>query len=218
MTRQETRQQRRARQRGGAARRRTWPLIVAVLAVVGAAATVAVLGSDAGVDGGIPTELPTVTGAGLVPLPETGPDPAVGTPAPTATGPALLSDASVVVPAREQATLTVVLAHWCSHCRAEVPELVGWLERGGLPGGIAVRAVVSGNSPTRPNWPPDAWLEREGWTAPALYDADDRVADALGWTGTPFFVVTDAEGAVVARVAGALSIPQVEALLDPVAG
>lgn len=99
----------------------------------------------------------------------------------------------------------VFLAHWCSHCQAEVPEVVAWLQSGGLTDGVALVGIATAEDPLRANHPPDAWLERENWPAPILVDdAQSSAAAAYGVSGFPYWVFIDADGNVAARVSGRL--------------
>jgi hypothetical protein len=62
-----------------------------------------------------------------------------------------------------------------------------------------------------PNYPPSAWLEREGWTSPVV--VDDRastVGATFGVTGYPYFVFVDGNGRVAHRASGELPISYIE--------
>ena len=66
----------------------------------------------------------------------------------------------------------------------------------------------------RPNYPPSAWLAREGFTIPTLADdAKSSAASAYGLTSFPYFVAMDAKGNVVARVSGELTEAQFDDLV-----
>ena len=72
-------------------------------------------------------------------------------------------------------------------------------------------AVATGTDPKRPNVPPSAWLEEEGWSQPVLADGDAyEVGTAYGLTSFPFWVFVDADGTVVARDSGELSPEQLD--------
>jgi thiol-disulfide isomerase/thioredoxin len=156
---------------------------------------------------------PVVAGSDLGPFGgDTAADPAVGDQAPTVTGADFAGD-PVAVGTGEGPELVVFLASWCPHCQAELPELVGWLEAGGLPDGVRLTAVVTGLDPRRPNWPPQAWLDAEGYRGAVLVDdAEGRAAAAFGLSGTPFWVALDGDGTVVARAAGAVGMEAVAQL------
>jgi thiol-disulfide isomerase/thioredoxin len=142
---------------------------------------------------------PQVTGDALPPFAAEGGDPALGTAAPVTTGAGFDGTAATIGEGDE---LVVFLASWCSFCREELPDLVEWLDAGNLPDGVTLTAVVTGLDPVAPNWPPQDWLAREGYTgAVVVDDADGSVASAYGMSGTPFWVAL-ADGEVVARAAG----------------
>jgi thiol-disulfide isomerase/thioredoxin len=95
---------------------------------------------------------------------------------------------------------------WCPHCQAELPNLVALDENGALDELDAV-VVLTGTTDTRPNYPPAAWLEREGWTGRVLVDDEDQpAAAAFGLTSYPYLVLVDADGEVIARSAGELGM------------
>jgi len=212
--------------KGRAAQSSRTPLIlvgvgVVVLAVLIAMMTVSGTGSSVTVE-----ELagsPQVQSDALPPFEgDPASDPAVGQPAPEVTGQGIDGSANagqdVTIGATGQPQLLVFLASWCPHCQAELPELVEWLDAGNLPDNVELTAVVTGLDSTRPNWPPNDWLEREGYTGQTIVDdADGTIAQTYGMSGTPFWVAIDGNGQVVARAAGQLPMQQVQALADALA-
>ena len=101
----------------------------------------------------------------------------------------------------------------------EVPRLAAWLRGGRGPLGVDVYAVASATKREAPNYPPSAWLKREGWPAPVLVDDEKGTAAmAVGLSGYPFFVLVDRAGAVVHRHSGETSIPELERLIARVRG
>jgi hypothetical protein len=146
-----------------------------------------------------------VSGTALPAFTDPASDPAIGQPIPTLTGKDLAGDAISIGPG-DGPMVVVALAHWCSVCQAEVPVLVDYLESTGMPDGVRLVALSTGIDAARPNYPPSAWLEREGWTAPTMIDdASSRGLAALGMTAFPGFVFVDADGLVVQRHTGQLS-------------
>lgn len=135
-----------------------------------------------------------------LPRHEPGPtDPAEGAPAPTITG------ETVSVSPGSTPTIVLFLAHWCSHCQAEVPRLTDWVEANGMPVGIDVVAVATSSTPTQGNYPPSVWLESEDFPFPVIYDDEEGTAAiAYGLSAFPFWVVVDADGRVVDRFSGEL--------------
>jgi thiol-disulfide isomerase/thioredoxin len=145
-------------------------------------------------------------------------DAAVGQVPPTLEGKSFDGTPITIDPGDGQPKVVIFAAHWCPHCQAEVPRIVEWQQAGLLPDGVDVYGVSTGTTSTRPNYPPSAWLEREGWPFPTMADAADNVAaQAWGLSSYPFFVVLDADGKVVQRASGELTQEQFVALLDSVA-
>jgi thiol-disulfide isomerase/thioredoxin len=159
---------------------------------------------------------PFPQGAGGVADPAT--DPAVGQVAPTLEG-VSFDGAPVRVAADGTPRLVLFLAHWCPHCQVEVTKIQQMVDEGRLPDGVEVVAVSTSASPGRPNYPPSAWLEREGWSSPVLVDDGASAAgQAFGLTSFPYGVYLDGDNRVVVRTAGALDPALVELLLAQLAG
>ena len=111
-----------------------------------------------------------------------------------------------------------LFAHWCSHCQREVPRTVAWLAANELPGDVELVAVSTAVDARLGNYPPSAWLAREGWPLQVLVDDQvGSIATALGMSGFPFWVAVGADGTVVARQSGELTAGEFEALLDAAA-
>lgn len=143
-----------------------------------------------------------VSGGTLPALPTSGADPAVGKTIPTLTGIDLAGDAMTIGPDDGPAAI-VVLAHWCPHCQAEVPVLVNYLASTGMPEGVRLIGLSTSINRAQPNYPPSAWLEREGWNVPTMIDdAKSSGLAALGLRNFPGFVFIDANGRVVERRTG----------------
>ena len=96
------------------------------------------------------------------------------------------------------------LAHWCPHCQREVPAVQDYLNQYGLAEGVEFISVATAIDETRPNYPPDAWLESEGWTAPLIVDTDGSVGEAFGLTAFPYYVFVRKDFTVDFRIAGEL--------------
>ena len=141
-----------------------------------------------------------------------GADPALGLLAPTVVGQNFSGQSESIVPGKRAMVLAFV-AHWCPHCQREVPKLADWA-RGGKRNSIDVRVIATSTQKDLPNYPPSAWLAKEGLDAPTLADdAGGTAANAYGLTSFPFFVAIDAQGKVVARASGELSEAQFDALI-----
>lgn len=109
----------------------------------------------------------------------------------------------------------VFLAHWCPHCQKEVDLLVPWLaETGGIEG-ISLYSIATAIDPTRGNYPPSEWLEREGWNVPVIVDDGQiSVFRAYGGAAFPFWVFVNSDGSVALRVAGELEIDELVEILE----
>ena len=158
---------------------------------------------------------PSITGDALPPaLEDPASDPMLGAPVPLVEG-SDLTGAAQRIGDGEGPELEMFVASWCPACQQELPEVVSWMDEGGLPVEVELTAVVTGLDSSRPNWPPDAWLTEEGYTGEVLVDdAEGSVAQAYGLTGTPFWVALNDDGEVVARIAGLLDTTQMTALAE----
>lgn len=155
-----------------------------------------------------------VEGEALAPLVDGGGDLSVGSPAPVVTGQDF-AGAEVVVGAPGRAQVLVFLASWCPVCQRELPGIVEAVAGGALPEDVELVAVVTSLDASRPNWPPQDWLDTEGYVGTVLRDdAAGTVARTFGMTGTPFWVVIDANGTVVSRVGGYVEPTDLPALFD----
>lgn len=143
-----------------------------------------------------------ITGTALPAFSGSGTDAAVGTEIPTLTGTDLAGNPLTIGP-DDGPMAIAILAHWCPHCQAEVPVIVDFLESTGMPDGVRLIGLSTSINRTQPNYPPSAWLEREGWTAPTMVDdANNRALAALGVRNFPGFVFVDADGRVAQRATG----------------
>ena len=192
---------------------------VAVLALIAAVVISQVGGDDTAVPEGTEQTQPVVVEGDVLP-PSTGQgaDPGVGTVPPMLEGRSFDGSSVVIDPSDGTPKLVVFLAHHCPHCQAEVPRIVDWAAQGLVPAGVDVYGVATGTSSNRENYPPSAWLEREGWPFPTLADSDTyQAAEAWGLMAYPYFVALDGEGQVVARTTGELTQEQFTALLAAIA-
>ena len=123
----------------------------------------------------------------------------------------------LTLPTAGKPTLLLFIAHWCPHCQREVPQMQEWIDAGRLPEDVEVVAVATAIDRDRPNYPTSAWLDREGWTPPTIADADGSAAEAYGVDAFPFFVAIDADGTVVDRRSGELSLDEVTAMMTAAA-
>jgi thiol-disulfide isomerase/thioredoxin len=175
---------------------------------------------DGGGDGGggvAPAEVQpvTLTGAPLVPLPESGADPAVGVKAPGLSGYDFDGNPVVVDPSQGPVML-VFLAHWCPHCNREAPQLMAWKASGDVPDGLQVIGVTTAVSSERDHYPPSSWMRDEmKWDWPVLADsAENEAVVAFGASGFPFVVVLDTDGTVLSRWSGERGLEGIQESVD----
>lgn len=141
-------------------------------------------------------------------------DPVVGLAAPETVG-ADWEENEVRIEADGRPKIVLFLAHWCSHCQAEVPVVQSWLDAGNLPDDVDIYSVATSTDRLRPNWPPQDWLVDEGWTPPVVMDDEiGTVAASYGMAGTPFYVVLDGENNVVRRVSGEIGTAGLDVLVS----
>ena len=186
----------------------------------GAASSARPTTSAAASDGGsspgtAPGSAPVVTGAALPEFVDTAGDEAVGMTIPTVDG-ADFGGAPVSIALDGRPKVLLFLAHWCSHCQAEVPVMQDWADGGSAPDDVDIISIATAIDPAYPNYPPDAWLESEGWTFPVIVDEPGTVATAYGLTAFPFWVFVDGEGRVTGRMTGELAMNDLETIIDSI--
>jgi thiol-disulfide isomerase/thioredoxin len=161
---------------------------------------------------------PAVDGEALAPYARSGEDPATGAVAPIVSG-ADFDGRAVAIEHDGTPRAILFLAHWCSHCRAEVPRVTEWLQQTGGVEGVDLVSVVTATSTDAANYPPSSWLEQEAWPVPVILDdAQGSVHAAYGAGGFPYWVFLDGDGAVVFRSEGELTIAELEGYLRDLAG
>jgi len=208
-----------------------WIAAIVVVLVVGVVAIAVSRGSGSSGGGGASpsggTVVPNgdlnigkqivVTGTDLPTLPKDAPvaavDPAIGAAFPTIEGNQFDGKTLSIAPGKPM--IVMGLAHWCGNCQKEVPQLQKWLDENGMPSDVNLYAVATGNSSAQQNYPASDWLRREKWSVPTIVDTSDNIAArAMGLNAYPFFVVVDANGKVVYRVAGIQPTANWEAMLE----
>ena len=201
-------------------RRNRWALWGGLGLVVAIAVIIAVVSSGGGDDtqakaSSFETGDVTVSGTSLPQYDSSAAnDPAIGDTIPTLQGVSVFDGKPVTVAPNGKPQMVVFLAHWCPHCQAEVPELVE-LAKDGVFDGVDVTAVATGTNPDADNYPPSAWLEREGWPFAAMADSPTgAAAEAYGISAYPYFVMVDADGKVAARGTGEISPEQITANIE----
>lgn len=163
---------------------------------------------------GLPTTAPVdVKGAALPGYQGSGNDSGVGMPAPQVTG-TDFSRNPVSITNDGKPKAIVFLAHWCPHCRNEVPRVQSWIDSKGMPKDVNLFTVSTWADATKPNWPPGDWLRDEGWTMPTLVDdGSSSVGNAYGLKETPMWVFVGKEGKVLLRVTGEIETSELEKIL-----
>lgn len=133
-------------------------------------------------------------------------DPGLGLTAPTISGGDWQGNQYTIGPDGRPKIL-VFLAHWCPHCQNEVPVIQNWVDSGGLPDDVDLYALTVLSDQLRPKWPPQDWLEEEGWTLPTIMDDEEGSAVfAYGMRGTPFYVVLDGDNTNIGRFSGEVGV------------
>ena len=221
----------RAASNAGKGRSTTWIWIAVVVAVVVIGVVVIAVGRGSGgssASGGSSspsggTVVPNgkldygtiaVNGTPLPELQQGGADAAVGQTIPQISGSQFDGKQLDIVPNDGKPKIIMVVAHWCPHCRAEVPRIQQWLDDAGMPADVELVTIATSNNPANPNFPAADWLRREKWSVPTIVDDKQNQANsALGVSGFPFFIVTNGQGKVVYRTSGELTQDQWNALL-----
>jgi thiol-disulfide isomerase/thioredoxin len=194
--------------------------VVAVIAVVlgqGSPAPGASPSASSGSSGGavVPAGPPTITGSPLPTFTGALDDPAKGLAAPIVEGHDYAGNPVGIAPNGEP-IMVIFAAHWCAHCQREVPLIQDWVDAGRVPSDVDLVLVSTGIDPNAPNYPPEEWLARDGWTAPVIVDPTDTVAAAYGLASYPYFVILDGEGKVFARLNGEIPVSDLERILAAV--
>lgn len=160
----------------------------------------------------------TTTGDALPALPDSGDDPAVGKTIPTVTGESF-DGSTVTIGPDDGAKVLMFVAHWCPHCQREVPLVMQHLKDQPMPDDVELEIISTAVKPSADNYPPSSWLEREGWKGTVLADSEgSEAATAFGLPGFPYFVAVDADGKVVARSSGEISMDQFDQLVKAAQG
>lgn len=156
----------------------------------------------------------TVEGTNLPVLPSGAADPAVGFTAPTVSGEDFDGNEITIGP-DGRAKVIVLLAHWCPHCQVEVPVIQQWIAAGGLPTGVDLygATVLTNRVRDGSTWPPQDWLDGEGWTSPTIKDDQSgSIVAAYGMTGTPTYVVLGPDNENLGRLSGEVGVQGLNAL------
>ncbi len=208
-----------ASQKKSAPEKRSFPILGVVFGAVALLLIAAVVFSpEESIGSGGEYGEVTVSGDGLPPMPGgqsvVAADPAAGLVAPEITG-VDFDDNTVGISHDGTPKAIVFLAHWCSHCQAEVPRVQSWLDStGGVPG-VEVMSVTTSASSGQPNWPPSSWIDREGWTPTNIRDdSDSTVLRAYGGSSFPYWVFLNGDGTVAFRTAGQTDVATLQSVMQ----
>lgn len=170
------------------------------------------IASDPGLDESIGYGEVTVEGTDLPFYSAGTEDVATGLTAPTVTGNDW-NDSEYTIGPDGRPKILIFLAHWCPHCQREVPVVQDWIDSGGLGDDVDMYGVTVATNRLQSNWPPQDWLESEGWTPPTIMDDENGTAVfAYGQSGTPFYVVLDGDNTVLGRLSGEVGVAGLETM------
>lgn len=152
-------------------------------------------------------------------------DRSAGDPIPTISGTSFDNE-PMTISAEDGAQMIAIVAHWCPHCQSEVPKIVSYFEKNGVPEGVTVRAISTSVQESQGNFPPAEWLAREKWDYETLIDEDPlaveapdvNAAGALGVTSFPSILFVDKDGNVSARFSGDVTDSLLESNLAKISG
>ncbi len=147
-----------------------------------------------------------------IPVTEPENDPAIGQTAPEISG-TDFAGSPVEIVADGTPRMIMFVAHWCPHCQREVPAVLDLIASGALPDGLELVVVSTAVQPDDENYPPQTWLQNEGWRGPIIRDSEELDAyRAFGAGGFPFSVYLNADHQVVTRSAGEIPADIIEQL------
>ncbi len=185
----------------------------AVILVLGLAIAIGVTLSSEPVAAGLPEGETTVTGDLLPEFSgENDDNIALGLAAPIFSAPNENSEI-VTLEKNGKAKALLFLAHWCGYCQKEVPIVQRVINTIGVPDGVEVIAIATSIDRGRENYPPQKWLDEEGWSETQLYDLDKEIGSAYGLNAFPYWVFLDKDLNVIARRTGNLPEETVGGLL-----
>jgi hypothetical protein len=162
---------------------------------------------------------PTVIGPALpaMPFEVASGDPGVGLRAPDIAGTGL-DGSGITIDANGVPKAILFLTHWDGHSQAVVPSIQRWYDRTGGVEGVDLIAVSTAGEASRGNWPPSAWLAREGWTVPTVLDSEEAdIFNSYGGTAFPYWVLLNGDGTIADRWAGEIEVQDLQQRLEALA-
>lgn len=128
---------------------------------------------------------------------------------PELAGPTLDGDQASLSDSEGEPVLVVFWAHWCPHCRAEMPVLQGLHEDGKIDMLTVTTAIAPGAGPAGYRTP-EEFVESIGLTAPALVDPKGEHAEGWRVEAFPTLYFVDSEGQVAEVMSG--EVPEQDVL------
>ncbi len=169
------------------------------------------------------------SGASPAAIPTQGSDGSLPTFQDTANDPAVLGEMTLATIAGEEyysgdevtyaaedgkARVWMIWAHWCPYCQAELPDMnTWWPENASRFPNVELVTISSAIDNSRSN-PLLPYLDEEQFSFPVIVDETGAVSQLFGTSAFPFWVITDSDGKVVFRVAGALGIQSVDQIFS----
>ena len=146
-----------------------------------------------------------ISGKKLEKLPKSGLDTVIGLDAPIVSGKSFIQE-NIKISSTGKPTIILFLAHWCSHCQAEVDMLGPWIKDNPVSDELNFFSIATSIDKSRPNYPPDTWLDKGVWPVPTLVDDKDSSAGkAYGLTSFPTWIILDSDGKVINRFSGSIT-------------
>jgi cytochrome c biogenesis protein CcmG/thiol:disulfide interchange protein DsbE len=181
---------------------------------IASAATQAATAAASSASGGA-TPAPALPAGFLPRFSNDGPDQALGLKLGTVEGPDAYGGSTLSIdPADGTKRVWMIWAHWCPYCQQELPELNAWWpEAKDNFANAELVTITTSMDPSRGN-PLEPYLESSQFQFPVVVDADTDIAAQMGVNAFPFWMVTDGDGTVLLRTAGALHIDQVEEIFS----
>jgi len=147
-----------------------------------------------------------IKGDNLIKMPKRGTiDPAMGINAPEITGSSFENQPIQIRPSGK-VTIILFLAHWCPHCQSEVDMLGPWIIDNSIPKNLTFISVATSIDKSRPNYPPDIWLNQKDWPVKTIVDdKENSIVKAFGITSFPTWIILDEKGKVYNRFSGSIT-------------
>ena len=81
-----------------------------------------------------------------------------------------------------------------------------WIKDNPVSNDLKFFAIATSIDKSRPNYPPDTWLNKDVWPVPTLVDDKESSAGkAFGLTSFPTWIILDEKGKVYNRFSGSIT-------------